>query len=85
VKPTKSDGDLLDEMACIGPALDEGEIRECLRLANEVFCGRRLSILDRAWCEVTLTKHRRPTAASGDENRAERGPEPEGREGGARG
>lgn len=26
-----------------------------------------------------------PTAASGDENRAERGPEPEGREGGGRG
>lgn len=51
-----TDGELLDQIAFYGVEMDEADIHECLRLANEVFCGRKFSQEDRAYAEKLLER-----------------------------
>ena len=63
LKPELDDA-LLDELAMYGEVLDLAELRECLAMANTVFCTGTLTSTERARATelLALAKSREPRA-----------------------
>lgn len=60
-----TDGELLDQICAYGFHISNEDIRECLRLANEVFCGRKFSKVDREYAEKLLESLKANNKAGG--------------------
>lgn len=51
-----TDDELLDEIASYGLVIEKEDLLECLDLANEVFCGRKFSKVQREYAEKLLER-----------------------------
>jgi hypothetical protein len=60
-----TDDELLDEIASYGLVIEKEDLLECLDLANEVFCGRKFTKVQREYAEKLLERLKENHKAGG--------------------